>query len=97
MTPIPADDGDALYRVTKQEGGTFTFTLISKNPAIQTAATLPAAGKEKILPQQTFENLSIEELTNPFLWQQLLDIQTLQQGCPSAGLTTLHALLHPLL
>lgn len=65
----------ALYEITKNPSGSYKIRILSRDLSVNPHATLASAGKLKIYPETTFDDLTAEEISNLDWLNALLSLQ----------------------
>lgn len=65
----------ALYQITKNTSGTYQMKILSRDPSVNPQSVLMSAGKTKIHPETTFNDLTVAEISDPKWLQALLSLQ----------------------
>jgi len=65
----------ALYQIKKNVSGTYQIKILSRDPSINQQSIILSAGKVKIYPETTFNDLTLAEVSNPEWLQALVSLQ----------------------
>lgn len=65
----------ALYEITKNPSGTYQFKILSRDPTVNPQSVLVSAGKLKIMPETTFNDLTQAEISDPDWLHAVLRLQ----------------------